>query len=287
MKLAGVRGSDRLLCDRFLGALVVAAIVGLAACGGGRANGGGQAGSERAASDEPSASDKGSASGEPEASARDRMVRETIEARDVRDSLVLAAMRAVPRHLFVPEAERDLSYGDHPLPIGAGQTISQPYIVAAMTELLDLRPGEKVLEIGTGSGYQAAVLAEITDKVYSIEIVESLAKSAAARLKELGYGQVQVRAGDGYRGWPEVAPFDAIIVTAAPDHVPQPLVDQLAQGGRLVIPVGDTFQELKVFHRDADGKVVERSVFPVRFVPMTGEAEERRVPAPAPSEGAR
>jgi protein-L-isoaspartate(D-aspartate) O-methyltransferase len=218
---------------------------------------------------------------------RERMVRDTIEARGVRDSLVLAAMRAVPRHLFVAPAERPLAYADHPLPIGADQTISQPYIVAAMTELLELRPGEKVLEIGTGSGYQAAVLAEITDQVYSIEIVESLAKEAASRLKQLGYDMVKVKAGDGYRGWPEAAPFDAIIVTAAPDHVPQPLVDQLAPGGRLVIPVGDEFQELKVIARDASGTLAERSVLPVRFVPMTGEAERGRIPLPAANEGSR
>jgi protein-L-isoaspartate(D-aspartate) O-methyltransferase len=221
---------------------------------------------------------------ESDRAARERMVQETIAARGVRDGLVLAAMRAVPRHLFVPAAQRPLAYGDHPLPIGAEQTISQPYIVAIMTELLELRPGEKVLEIGTGSGYQAAVLAEITEHVYSIEIVESLAKSAAARLTTLGYGRVQVRAGDGYQGWPAAAPFDAIVVTAAPDHVPQPLLDQLAPGGRLVIPVGELFQELKVFARDAKGVLSERSVLPVRFVPMTGEAERGRQPAAAPAE---
>jgi protein-L-isoaspartate(D-aspartate) O-methyltransferase len=239
-------------------------LLALAACGGGRAH------------------DRAAGAG-AEAGARERMVRETIAARGVRDSLVLAAMRTVPRHLFVPPAERSLAYGDHPLPIGEDQTISQPYIVAFMTELLDLRPGEKVLEIGTGSGYQAAVLAEITDHVYTIEIVEPLAKSAAARLEELGYDQVRVRAGDGYRGWPEAAPFDAIVVTAAPDHVPQPLVDQLAPGGRLVIPVGEQFQELKLIARDANGAITEESKLPVRFVPMTGEAEEREVPAPAPT----
>lgn len=239
-------------------------LLALAACGGGRAH-------DRVAG------------ADPEAGARERMVRETIAARGVRDSLVLAAMRTVPRHLFVPPAERGLAYGDHPLPIGEEQTISQPYIVAFMTELLDLRPGEKVLEIGTGSGYQAAVLAEITDHVYTIEIVEPLAKSAAARLEELGYDQVRVRAGDGYRGWPEASPFDAIVVTAAPDHVPQPLVDQLAPGGRLVIPVGDQFQELKLIARDASGAITEESKLPVRFVPMTGEAEEREVPVPAPA----
>jgi protein-L-isoaspartate(D-aspartate) O-methyltransferase len=243
----------------------LAAVVGLAACRGDSRSESGSG--ERAARE----------SAARESAARERMVRETIEARGVRDSLVLRAMRAVPRHLFVPELERPLAYADHPLPIGEGQTISQPYIVAAMTELLALQPGENVLEIGTGSGYQAAVLAEITGRVYSIEIVESLARSAEARLAELGYGdRVHVRAGDGYRGWPEEAPFDAIIVTAAPDHVPAPLIDQLAPGGRLVIPVGDAFQMLKVIARAGDGTVTERSVLPVRFVPMTGEAERGR-----------
>ncbi len=210
-----------------------------------------------------------------ETAARARMIEDTIVARGVRDSLVLAAIMAVPRHLFVPESLRSLAYADQPLPIGEDQTISQPYIVALMTELLDLSPGEKVLEIGTGSGYQAAVLAEITDHVYSIEIVESLARSAAARLAALGYEQVEVRAGDGYRGWPEAAPYDAIVVTAAPDHVPAPLVEQLAPGGRLVIPVGDHFQELMVVARAPDGTIEKRAVIPVRFVPMTGEAERR------------
>jgi protein-L-isoaspartate(D-aspartate) O-methyltransferase len=208
-----------------------------------------------------------------EATARERMVRETIEARGVGDSLVLKAMRAVPRPLFVPEAMRGRAHADQPLPIGEDQTISQPYIVALMSELCRLRPGDKVLEIGTGSGYQAAVLAEITDRVYSIEIIEALARSAAERLDRLGYDGVQVRAGDGYRGWPEEAPFDAIIVTAAPDHVPEPLIEQLAPGGRLVIPVGDFFQELRRITRLADGSLRDEAVIPVRFVPMTGEAE--------------
>jgi protein-L-isoaspartate(D-aspartate) O-methyltransferase len=208
-----------------------------------------------------------------EGAARTRMVEETIAARGVRDSLVLHAMNIVPRHLFVPPALRADAYADHPLPIGEDQTISQPYIVALMTELLDLRPGEKVLEIGTGSGYQAAVLAAITPHVYSIEILPGLARSATERLARLGYASVQVRAGDGYRGWPEAAPFDAIIVTAAPDHVPEPLVAELAPGGRLVIPVGDFYQELKLITRDLDGRVSEKAVIPVRFVPMTGEAE--------------
>ncbi len=211
-----------------------------------------------------------------ETAARERMIAETIIARGVSDSLVLAAMRAVPRHLFVPAAMRPHAYADQPLPIGADQTISQPYIVALMTELLDLRPGEKVLEIGTGSGYQAAVLAEITDRVYSIEIIASLAASAEERLLRLGYESVKVRAGDGYRGWPEAAPFDAIIVTAAPDHVPEPLVAQLAPGGRLVIPVGGFSQDLMLIERGLDGRLRKRSIIPVRFVPMTGEAEQHR-----------
>ena len=167
------------------------------------------------------------------------MVKETIEARGVSSPGVLEAMRKVPRHRFVPKEYLDQAYEDHPLPIGYGQTISQPYIVAWMTELLDLQPGEKVLEIGTGSGYQAAVLAELEDiEVYSIEIVPELAESAMQRLKDLGYAGIRLKQGDGYYGWPEYAPFDAIIVTAAPDHLPSPLVKQLEQGGRIVIPIG-------------------------------------------------
>jgi protein-L-isoaspartate(D-aspartate) O-methyltransferase len=215
------------------------------------------------------------------ARARERMVTETIVARGVDDTLVLSAMRRVPRHLFVPAELVSDAYADHPLPIGEGQTISQPYIVAIMTELLRLRPGDKVLEIGTGSGYQAAVLAEITKPVYSIEIVDSLARSAAERLKALGYTTVEVRSGDGYRGWPEVAPFNAIIVTAAPDHVPQPLLDQLAPGGRLVLPVGEESQELRRITKRQDGTLADEEIIPVRFVPMTGEAERKREPAGA------
>jgi protein-L-isoaspartate(D-aspartate) O-methyltransferase len=229
------------------------------------------------AADGSEATDRGeAAAGADEyAAVRDRMVRHTIEARGVRDSLVLAAMRAVPRHLFVPASARSRAYADHPLPIGAGQTISQPYIVALMTELLDIGPGDRVLEIGTGSGYQAAVLAEITDAVYSIEIIRILGRRAEAVLHRLGYDHVQVRIGDGYRGWPEQAPFDAVIVTAAPDHVPEPLVEQLAPGGRLVIPVGDRYQELLRITRREDGGVDQERIIPVRFVPMTGEAQER------------
>ena len=205
--------------------------------------------------------------------ARLRMVSEQIEARGVTDERVLAAMRAVPRHEFVDEAHRSRAYRDTPLPIGEGQTISQPYIVAAMTELAGVEPGERVLEVGTGSGYQAAVLAEIGAEVYTIEIVAPLAQRAAETLARLDYRTVRARAGDGYRGWPEAAPFDAILVTAAAPRVPQPLLDQLAPGGRLVIPVGRGWQELEVHERGAEGISVRR-VFAVRFVPMTGEVEQ-------------
>jgi protein-L-isoaspartate(D-aspartate) O-methyltransferase len=202
------------------------------------------------------------------------MVEEQILARGVTDSLVLRAMATVPRHLFVPDDVVAYAYADQPLPIGHDQTISQPYIVALMTELADVAATDRVLEIGTGSGYQAAVLAGIADSVYTIEIVEPLATEAADRLERMGYANVRVRCGDGYRGWPGRAPFDAIVVTAAPDHVPQPLIDQLAPGGKLVIPVGTGLQELLEITRTADG-VVERRVLPVRFVPMTGEAQKR------------
>ena len=200
------------------------------------------------------------------------MVGGQIRARGVLDEKVLAAMGKVPRHLFVPEELAGAAESDEPLPIGYGQTISQPYIVALMTELAGLEGGETVLEVGTGSGYQAAVLAEIAAHVFSIEIVEPLAASAAERLRRLGYANVVVRQGDGYRGWPGEAPFDAIIVTAAPDHVPEPLVAQLKVGGRLVIPVGDLSQELLTITKTENGTVTERQI-PVRFVPMTGEAE--------------
>lgn len=208
----------------------------------------------------------------PRADERDKMVREQIEARGIRNPKVLAALRAVPRHELMPEAVRSRAYDDGPLPIGMGQTISQPYIVAAMTALLDLEPGEKVLEVGTGSGYQAAVLAELGAEVYSIEIVEPLGQRAAEDLARLGY-RVNLRIGDGYRGWPEAAPFDAIVVTAAPDHVPPALIEQLAVGGRLVIPVGRFHQELVLLRKDEDG-VHRESVADVRFVPMTGDAEQ-------------
>jgi protein-L-isoaspartate(D-aspartate) O-methyltransferase len=210
-----------------------------------------------------------------DASERERMVRTQLETRDITDARVLAAMRKVPRHEFVPEGVVAHAYEDTPLPIGHDQTISQPYIVALMTQWADVQPNERVLEVGTGSGYQAAVLAEVAKDVYSIEIVEPLAREGERTLKRLGYGRVHVRQGDGYRGWPDAAPFDAIVVTAAPPKVPQPLLDQLAPGGRLVIPVGKGVQELEVHRRTDAGIRVER-VAPVRFVPMTGEAQQTR-----------
>jgi protein-L-isoaspartate(D-aspartate) O-methyltransferase len=186
------------------------------------------------------------------------------------DPQVLEAMRQVPRHLLVPQEVRGEAYRNTPLPIGHEQTISQPYIVALMTDLLDAKPGHKVLEVGTGSGYQAAVLARIVDQVYTIEIVEPLAKRAAEQLQALGYDNVSVRAGDGYAGWPDEAPFDRIIVTAGADHVPKPLVDQLKPGGIMVIPVGSDTNELQltVLSKDAKGRIRKRSVLPVRFVPL-------------------
>jgi len=213
-----------------------------------------------------------------EARQRARMVETQIAARGVRDPRVLAAMRKVPRHLFVETSARGHAYDDNPLPIGNNQTISQPYIVALMTELLELPPKARVLEIGTGSGYQSAVLAEIASDVYSIEILPELAQAAGRKLKDLGYSNVEVREGDGYRGWSEHAPFDGILVTAAPERIPQPLVDQLAVGGRMVIPVGGFFQELKVFTKEKDGHVSEKDIIPVRFVPMTGEIEKEKTP---------
>ena len=209
---------------------------------------------------------------------RERMVEEQIAARGVKNPRVLRALRSVPRHEFIPLESRVLAYADRPLPIGFGQTISQPYIVAFMTEQLDPQPAHRVLEIGTGSGYQAAVLSTLVADVYTIEIVEPLARRAAADLDRLGYRNVHVRAGDGHRGWPDAAPFDAIIVTCAPDHVPAPLVAQLKEGGRMVIPVGDYgAQRLHVFAK-VNGHLEERAELPVSFVPMTGDdaAEDRR-----------
>ena len=203
---------------------------------------------------------------------REWMVRTQIAARGVRDEHVLRAMKTVPRHSFVPAALRPYAYDDRPLPIGYDQTISQPYIVASMTEELKLEKGMKVLEIGTGSGYQAAVLAQITPWVFTIEIKEGLAVRAKGTLKRLGYKTVQVRHGDGYYGWKEEAPFDAIIVTAAAPHVPPPLVEQLKPGGRLILPVGPAFgtQDLRLVTKDEKGRVRSRSLYAVRFVPLTG-----------------
>jgi len=204
-----------------------------------------------------------------------QMVSRQIESRGVRDARVLAAMREVPRHRFVPESQRAQAYDDRPLPIGHQQTISQPYIVALMSELAGVKPGDTVLEVGTGSGYQAAVLGEMGVKVFSIEIIEPLAKRAEAILSKLGYAKkVRVRHGDGYAGWPEHAPFDAVIVTAAPPKIPEPLRQQLKVGGHLVIPVGRHYQSLLRVTRTTDG-FREESVIPVRFVPMTGKAQER------------
>ena len=204
---------------------------------------------------------------------RARMVQEQIVERGIEDQAVLGAMLAVPRHLFVPDEHRGRAYGDHPLPIGHGQTISQPYIVAFMTELLDLAPGDRVLEVGTGSGYQAAVASMLADSVFSVEIVPELAAGAEARLAGLGVRDVRVRNGDGYFGWEEHAPYDAIFVTAAAGHVPPPLVQQLVPGGRMAIPVGGPFQlqNLVLVEKAADGSVTTRSVLPVQFVPLTGD----------------
>jgi protein-L-isoaspartate(D-aspartate) O-methyltransferase len=205
---------------------------------------------------------------------RNFMVAEQIERRGVTDARVLAAMREVPRHLFVPEARRGESYEDWPLPIGEGQTISQPYIVALMTSLLEPEPGDKVLEIGTGSGYQAAVLSRLVREVYSIEILEPLGRQAERSLAAQGYRNVKLRIGDGYQGWPEEAPFDGIIVTAAaPSEPPRPLLDQLKVGGKMVVPVGRFFQDLLVITKSADG-IEKRTIIPVRFVPMTGEVQK-------------
>lgn len=217
--------------------------------------------------------------------ARQRMVEFQLRApgrEAITDPIVLQAMLAVPRHEFLPESLRYLAYIDDPLPIGHNQTISQPYIVALMTQVLELKPDDRVLEIGTGSGYQAAVLSELVREVYSIEIVQPLAVQARETLDRLGYENVYTRIGDGYRGWPEKGPFDAIIVTAAPDHVPQPLVDQLTVGGRMVIPVGSYYQELLLLKKGPDGNITRERGIPVRFVPMTGEAGKPPPPPPDP-----
>lgn len=203
-----------------------------------------------------------------QASARAHMVKSQIENRGIRSPAVLKSMRETPRHSFVPDALQSRAYDDTPLPIGLGQTISQPYIVASMTQMLDVQRHHRVLEIGTGSGYQAAVLSPLVAHVYSIEIIESLGLEARRRLGKLGYRNITVRIGDGYAGWPEEAPFDRIILTAAPPELPQALVNQLKRGGRLVAPVGAAYQELIVVDVDVQGRVHRRTEYPVMFVPM-------------------
>ncbi|HXT19195.1 MAG TPA: protein-L-isoaspartate(D-aspartate) O-methyltransferase [Thermoanaerobaculia bacterium] len=212
--------------------------------------------------------------GDPWAAPRHEMVEQQIRDRGVRQADVLRAMESVPRHLFVPADSREQAYGDAPLPIGWGQTISQPYVVALMTELLELDRHDKVLEIGTGSGYHAAVLSKVAGEVYTIEIIDQLGKQAKSTLQQLGYQNVHVRVGDGYKGWPEEAPFDAIILTAAPPKIPQPLLDQLKPGGRMVVPVGSFVQDLLLLTKTPQG-IVQRTVAPVRFVPMTGEVQKK------------
>jgi protein-L-isoaspartate(D-aspartate) O-methyltransferase len=220
--------------------------------------------------------------------ARQAMVARQLQRRDITDPRVLMAMGKVPRHRFVPPAMASYAYGDHPLPIGEGQTISQPYIVALMTQWAEVHPGDKVLEVGTGSGYQAAVLAELTDQVFSIELRPELARQAAARLKDLGYDRVQVKCGDGYQGWPAAAPFDAILVTAAAPHMPPALEAQLKEGGRLVIPLGTPYGvQTLVRWRKTQGKLVQEATLLVRFVslvrpPVLKAVPEKKPPAPPP-----
>ena len=215
--------------------------------------------------------------------ARHRMVEHHLRGRDITDARVLEVMGRLPRHEFVPAELRESAYADHPLPIGHGQTISQPYVVALMTQMARAKPAHRALDIGTGSGYQAAVLAELCKEVYSIEIVEPLAASARERLKRLGYENVTVRAGDGYRGWPEKAPFDKIIVTCSPEHIPPALVEQLREGGRMVIPFGPRYQQNLCLMKKVDGKMETEAIHPTLFVPMTGQAEEQRQRQPDPA----
>lgn len=224
----------------------------------------------------PSGDEADSAQAQETDQLRTEMVEQQLVARGIHDRRVLDAMGRVPRHKFVPERVQHLAYRDSPLAIGHRQTISQPFIVAMMNELIRPAAETRALDVGTGSGYQAAILGELVDSVYSIEILEPLADEARELLRSMGYDNIEVRCGDGYRGWPEQAPFDAIIVAAAPDHVPEPLVEQLAPGGRLVIPVGEQrrTQNLLVIEKRPDGTISRRNVTPVAFVPMTGEAQE-------------
>ncbi len=208
---------------------------------------------------------------------REQMVETQLKSRDIRNERVLEAMKKVPRHLFMPASVRQYAYVDSPVPIGQRQTISQPYIVALMTQTVDPKPGDRSLEVGTGSGYQAAVLGELVQEVYTIEIIPDLAERAEKALAELGYDNVEVRQGDGYQGWPEKAPFDIILITAAPEEIPQPLIDQLAEGGRLVVPVGPQgeVQTLTLVTKEK-GEVKRAYITDVRFVPMTGEVQQLR-----------
>ncbi len=224
-------------------------------------------------SESAAARDSGSEPGGGYLAARRRMVELHLRARGIADERVLDAMGSVPREEFVPPALRSDAYADGPLPIGLEQTISQPYIVAFMSEAVEPKRTDRALEIGTGSGYQAAVLSHLVDTVFSVEILPELTERAAALLARLGFGNVVVETRDGYRGWPEHAPFDVVVVTAAPNHVPKPLVDQLAPGGRMIIPVGERWQHLRLIRKDADGRVEVERRLDVRFVPMTGEAE--------------
>lgn len=207
---------------------------------------------------------------------RHQMVEEGIISRGITDSAIVAAMKQVPRHFFVPKNYQDLAYADRPLPIGHDQTISQPYIVAYMTKWLEVEPGDKVLEIGTGSGYQAAILSELTPHIYTIEIIKPLGDQAKKRFKILGYHTIQTKIGNGYKGWPEHAPFDRIILTAAPEEIPQPLIDQLATGGIMIAPIGsvDSIQILTKITKDKDGNINRKKMLPVRFVPMTGKSRQ-------------
>ena len=208
---------------------------------------------------------------------REQMVETQLESRDIQSERVLEAMKKVPRHLFMPASVRQYAYVDSPVPIGKGQTISQPYIVGLMTQTVDPKPGDRALEVGTGSGYQAAVLGELVQEVYTIEIIPDLAERAEKVLADSGYDNVEVRQGDGYQGWPEKAPFDIILITAAPEEIPQPLIDQLAEGGRLVVPVGPQgeIQTLTLVTREK-GEVTKTYITDVRFVPMTGEVQQLR-----------
>jgi len=232
-------------------------------------------GRDKLPASEPKMTEEMSAEDELFRQHRVRMVETQIRRRGIEDERVLEAMTRIPRHLFVPQNLRSQAYNDGPLPIGYGQTISQPYIVALMTELVRTQPGDRALDIGTGCGYQAAVLSGLVQQIYSLEIVEPLANQARSRLSQYGYRNVEVRAGDGYQGWEEHAPFQIIIVAAAPDHVPQPLLDQLAPGGRMVIPVGRFSQELLLLEKSQDGSIQRTEIAPVAFVPMTGTAETK------------